>query len=85
MITINARTKATTNTDEHEPQVYSKHWPGLNITPGYIRGWCKPNYPTPAVDYYNSNNPSHLPIGYMMEWSIPVDIQLRFRASEYQK
>ena len=45
----------------------------------YLIGKSKPNYPVPALDYYNSPNPDHMPIGYMMEWSIPVDIQLKYR------
>ena len=54
MITINVKTQAVTNAQQHRPQVWSKYmyfngYP-LNITPGYIRGHCPPNYPVPAVE-----------------------------------
>ena len=45
----------------------------------YEFGLLKPNYPVPAIDYYNSSNPDHIPIGNVMEWSIPVDVQLKHR------
>ena len=48
-ITINVRTKQVWNAREHEPQLTGHY--GLNITPGYIRGWCEPNYPVPAIIY----------------------------------
>lgn len=51
MITIDARTKETRNTREHQPQVFSDIFPRMNITPGYIRGWCKPNFPVPAIRF----------------------------------
>lgn len=49
MITINVKTRAVQNAREHEPQIYSKSWRGLNITNGYIRGDIEPNYPMPAI------------------------------------
>lgn len=45
----------------------------------YRSGNAKPNYPMPAIDYYNSNKPEHLAIGNLMEWTIPVDVQLLHR------
>lgn len=79
MITIDVKTKAVTNAREHAPQVYSKTYPRMNITPGYIRAWCEPNYPMPAIDYYNSNHPIHVAIGNLMEWTIPLAEQLKHR------
>ena len=52
---------------------------GSFISGEYLKGNRPPNYPVPAIDYYNSANPQHIPIGNLMEWSIPLDIQLRFR------
>lgn len=45
----------------------------------YAIGKELPNYPMPAIDYYNSNHPIHLAIGSLMEWTIPVDVQLLHR------
>lgn len=79
LYTINAKTKAT-SFDKHDPE----HIPMArnqfgDATPGYLRGWIEPNYQVPAIDYYNSNNPNHIPIGNMMEWAVPVEIQLKLR------
>lgn len=46
----------------------------------YLRGDLAPNYPVPAIDYYNSANPDHIPIGNMMELAYPVELQLALRA-----
>jgi len=63
-----------------ERQVFDANdqYPGIRAW-RYAIGLTPPNYPVPALDYYNSLNPDHMPIGYMMEWSIPVDVQLKYR------
>lgn len=65
MITINAQTKATSGTREHEPQVFSKWFPDMNITPGYIRGWVEPNFQVPAIR-------QHYEFGWSLSKSEPV-------------
>lgn len=45
----------------------------------YLEGKEDAHYQVPAIDYYNSPDPNHLPIGNIMEWSIPVAVQLKFR------
>jgi len=49
MITINVRTKAI-RLDPDTPVMATNQFG--NATYGYIRGWLKPNYPVPAIQYF---------------------------------
>jgi hypothetical protein len=38
----------------------------------YYKGYRKPHYPVPAIDYYSSTKREHIPIGNVMEWYFDV-------------
>ena len=49
MLTIDVKTKAIQNKHEHPKVMVQTPFGIMDQTPGYIRGWLKPNYPVPVV------------------------------------